>query len=443
MPDTDEALRIQPHDHNAEQAILGALLIDNAALAPVQAMLSAGDFYDTRHQQIFAAMIELAAAGAAIDLLTIGDLLDRKGQLKSIGGQGAVADLLTTVASASNVLHHAHIVRDHAIRRRLIRLSTAILERSYDHAPTGSLLRDLEHGIVQVRSAGDDASWHSLADVTNETVQYVDRVSKRGEALIGIPTGYQVLDKLVGGWQRSDLIIIGARPSMGKTALALGSALAAAEQGFHVGIVSLEMSRLQLGQRLHGMKAPIDVHAIRTGSLTPEGWWVFANTAQQLERLPLWVADTSLLTVEHLIAKARQLQTQHQLDLLVVDYLQLLQSDRAENRQQGVADASRKLKLLAKELNIPVLALSQLSRACEQRDDSRPMLSDLRDSGGIEQDADIVLFIYREEVYTPDTEEKGMAEILVRKHRNGPIGDRRLKFEGRFARFENLTQENA
>jgi replicative DNA helicase len=257
---------------------------------------------------------------------------------------------------------------------------------------------------------------------------------------VGLPTGYQSLNSLLGGWQRSDLIIIAARPSMGKTSFALGSALAAAREGYRVGVLSIEMSRRQVGLRLHGMGAPIDVHTLKTGPLSPQGWSLLAATAQQFESLPFWIDDSSVLTVEHIAAKARQLQARSGLDLLVVDYLQLLQLHDAETRQQGIADASHKLKLLAKELDIPILVLSQLSRACESRPDRRPMLPDLRDSGAIEQDADVVMFLYREEVYTPDTEEKGFAEVLIRKHRNGPIGDQRLRFVDRFARFEDVDQ---
>jgi replicative DNA helicase len=279
-----------------------------------------------------------------------------------------------------------------------------------------------------------------MAELSCETVKYVDQVSRRSTALVGLPTGYLSLDSLLAGWQRSDLIIIAGRPSMGKTSFALGSALAAAREGFRVGMLSVEMSAHQVGLRLHGMAAPIDVHALKTGALSAQGWTLLAATEQQFASLPLWVDDSSVLSVEHIAAKARQLQARSGLDLLVVDYLQLLQLHDVETRQQGIADASRKLKLLAKELDIPVLVLSQLFRACESRPDKRPMLSDLRDSGSIEQDADVVLFLYREEVYTPDTEEKGFAEVLIRKHRNGPIGDRRLRFVDRFARFEDVDQ---
>ena len=436
MPLTDLP-RVQPHDLDAEQAILGAILIDPSALARAQEVLTSSDFYDSRHRRIFEAMTELADGSAALDLLTLGDQLEQSGGLKAIGGRGDLAELLTTVASAANIAQHCRIVRDHANRRRLIKLTADISRRAYDCEAPDELVQATERMLSDISASREERSWCPMADVARETVEYVDHAAKRGETLIGIPTGYQTLDEILGGWQRSDLIIVAARPSMGKTSFALGSAVAAAKHGARVGLLSLEMSRKQLGIRLHGMEAPLDVQALRTGHLTPDGWWTLAHTASQLEPLSLWIDDSSVLTIEHLTAKARRLHTKHGLDLLIVDYLQLMEAPDSENRQQGVADASRKLKLLAKELDIPVVVLSQLSRKCEDRPDKRPLLADLRDSGAIEQDADVVLFLYRHEVYDRDTDEKGVAEVLVRKHRNGPIGDRRLRFVDRFARFED------
>jgi len=443
MPNTEEPLQIQPHDHEAEQAVLGAVLFDPSTLAVAQERLNAEDFYDRRLSQIFQAMTELAKVGTAIDLVSVGDLLDRKGQLKDAGGHGVVAELLTTVASASNIAHHCRIVADHATRRRLITITTTLSRRAYDKLAVEDLLQHVERGFREIVTGRPDSAWYTLEQVALETATYVDRVHKGHEGLIGIPTGYAALDTLLGGWHRSDLVVIGARPSMGKTAFVLGSALSAAQAGYKVGLFSLEMSRLQIGLRLHGMGAPLDLHALKTGSLTPQGWWRFAEATQQLAGLPMWINDVADLTMERLAGQARQLQASHGLDLLVVDYLQLLHVPERENRQQSVAEASRRLKVLAKELNVPVLVLSQLSRACEGRKDKRPMLADLRESGAIEQDADVALFIYRDEVYNPDTEEKGIAEILVPKHRNGPIGDRKLEFVGRFGLFKDLTEEDS
>jgi replicative DNA helicase len=383
-------------------------------------------------------MTDLAGSGSVLDLLTLGDLLDQQGRLKAIGGRGGLAELVEVVASSVNVTHHAKIVHEHAMRRRLIKLSAVISHRAYERAATDDLLHELERNLLSITSSSRiTRTWCSSSDLAQATVEYVDHASKRGTELVGIPTGFRILDDLLGGWQRSDEIILAARPSMGKTALALGSAVAAAERGFKVGVVSLEMSRQQLGQRIHGMKGNLDIHALRTGRLTSDGWWQFAHIAEQVSALPLWVDDSPVVTVDQLCTKAKLLQARQGLDLLIVDYLQLLHMPTRDNHQLAVAHTSRRLKLLAKELDIPVIVLSQLSRECERRDNKRPMLADLRDSGAIEQDADIVLFLYRHEVYESDTDEKGVAEVLVRKHRNGPIGDRRLKFVDRFARFED------
>lgn len=438
---TSDLPRIQPHDLDAEQSILGAILIDPATLSRVQELLTAGDFYHTHHKLIFESMTDLAGRSEGIDLVTVGDQLDCCGRLGKIGGRGVLAELLNVVASAANIEHHARIVRDCSMRRQLIRIAADMTQQAYDKKPTTDLLQDAQRALFQISSGRDERKWCSMAEVSTETVAHVDHMAKRTEQLIGVPTGYPSLNALLSGWQRSDLIIVAARPSMGKTSFALGSALAAAKEGHRVGVLSLEMSRRQLGIRLFGMGAPLDVHALKSGSLNSQGWWHLANAAQHLETLPLWIDDSSVVTVEQVAAKARHLKVMAGLDLLVVDYLQLLQLPHTESRQQGVAEASRKLKLLAKELDIPVIVLSQLSRDCEKRPDARPMLADLRDSGAIEQDADVVLFLYREEAYHPDTEEKGIAEVLVRKHRNGPVGDRRLKFVDRFARFEELPTD--
>jgi replicative DNA helicase len=430
--------QIQPHDLEVERAVLGAILLDSTALARAQECVSPDDFYDDRHRRIFMGICDVAGQSEPVDLLTVGHVLEGKGDLAQIGGRAILAELVNDVASASNVIHHAQIVREHAKRRRLIALLYEGMQRAYRKDPIDQLMGDTERALFQIMSGQNKQGWCSLAKIARDTAEYVDRIHKQSSTLIGIPTGYTALDSLLSGWQRSDLIIVGARPSMGKTAFALGSALAAARAGYRVGFLSLEMSSLQLGLRLHGMGAPIDVHALKAGSLSPEGWRLFAATGQQFESLPFWVDDSSMVTVEQVAAKARHLRATNGLDLLMVDYLQLLQLADAENRQQGIAEASRKLKLLAKDLEVPVLVLSQVSRTREQRKDKRPGLADLRDSGAIEQDADVVLFIYREEVYDPETDEKGTAEVLVRKHRNGPVGDRQLRFVDRFARFEDL-----
>ena len=435
-----EQLRIQPHDEEAEQGILGAILLDRSALARAQELLSGSEFYSRKHRVIFETMVELIAGGDALDLVTLGDRLKGKGELTTIGGHEALAEILTAVASSSNIAQHCQIVRDHATRRGSIKNSFEIIRRAYDNDSVEDLLRDSAQMLMDLTFGRDGRTWYSMETTTRETLDYVDSASKGSVSTTPLSTGTKAVDDfLAGGWRRSDLNIVAARPSMGKTSFVLGSAVAAAKQGAKVGVISLEMSRLQLGIRLVSMEAPLNVHALRSGALKSDGWWLLANTAQALSPLSLWVDDSSVLTVEQIQAKARQLRLKHGLDLLIVDYLQLLQFSGAETRQQGIADASRALKLLAKELDIAVVVLSQLSRDCDKREDKRPILSDLRDSGAIEQDADVVLFLYRHEVYVHDTEEKGVAEVHIRKHRNGPIGDCQLKFVAGFARFEDFN----
>jgi len=441
MRETEDRPKLQPHDREAEQAILGAVLLDPIALAHAQEVLTANDFYDSRHQRIFTAMCELAGRNEPIDTVTLSGTLEASGDLPRIGGRAALAELVNAVASATNIRQHCHIVRDCVTLRRLIRFAAELEERAYRKETAQDLVREAERILSRIASNRAPGHWCPNRALVQEVMDYVDRAFKNDRAITGIPTGFKDLDRLLGGWQPSDLDIIASRPSMGKTSFALGTALAAAKAGYRVGILSLEMSRLQLGLRLHAMQAPVDLHSLRSGRMPSEGWTRLACAAQDLEPLTIWTDDTGTLTVEQLRAKARRLKAQEGLDLLLLDYLQLLQLPRAETRQQGIADASRQLKLLAKELNIPVLALSQLSRACELRDDKHPVLADLRDSGAIEQDADVVLFLYREEVYVHDTDEKGMAEVLIRKHRSGPIGDRRLAFIAQYAKFADLAPQ--
>lgn len=304
MPLTD-CPRLQPHDLDAEQAILGAIVLDPPALSRAQELLSASYFYDSRHRRIFDVMVDLAGRGEGLDLLTIGNVLESTGNMTTIGGRGILAEWLSTVASSANVSHHARIVRDHTIRRRLIQYTDEINRRAYGKDAAADLLEDAQRNLHQLASSRDEGSWHPLIDVVQETVAYVDQVSKRGQTLVGIPTGYQELNTILGGWQRADLLIVGARLSMGKTAFAIGSILAAAREGYRIGVLSIEMSSRQVGLRIHGMAGSIVVHALKTGSLTAQGWARFAATAQELESLPVYIDDSCIVTVEGIAAKAR------------------------------------------------------------------------------------------------------------------------------------------
>ena len=332
-------------------------------------------------------------------------------------------------------------MRECAHLRQLIRVGASLQDRAYQRETSSALVNETERVLFDLQFGRHSGDWRSLTQVALAGVETIECASQRPGHLTGIASGFRDIDAMLGGWQNSDLILVAARPSMGKTSFGLGCLIGAAEAGHHVAFVSLEMSYTQLAVRLFGMQAPLNVHELRCGRVTPEGWWRISSAAKVVSNWTGWIDDTAMLTLDQLRAKVRRLKAQEKLDLLIIDYLQLMQVPKAESRQYALADISRGLKLLAKELNIPVIALAQLSRACEQREEKRPLLSDLRDSGALEQDADVVIFIYRDEVYDPDTEDKGIAEILVRKHRNGPIGDRRLAFVEQFAKFADLHKE--
>ncbi len=434
-------LKLPPHDLDAERGVLGAVLLDDKVIHRAQELLTESDFYRTAYQLVFRAMCQLSAASEPIDSLSLAGKLEAMGKLKDVGGRTALAELIEAVPSAANIAHHCNLVREHAQLRQLIRVGFSLQDRAYQRETSSELISDAERALFDLHFGRHSGDWRNLAQVTLEGVEMIERASKKPGSITGIPSGFRDIDAMLGGWQRSDLILIAARPSMGKTSFGLGCLIGAAEAGHHVGFVSLEMRHAQLAVRLLGMQAPLNVHELRCGRVTREGWSRISHAAGVVSNWAGWIDDTAMLTLDQLRAKVRRLKAQEKLDLLIIDYLQLMQVPKAESRQYALADISRGLKLLAKELDIPILALAQVSRACEQREDKRPLLSDLRDSGALEQDADVVLFIYREEVYDRDTEDKGIAEILVRKHRNGPIGDRRLAFVEQFAKFADLYKE--
>jgi replicative DNA helicase len=433
--------RLPPQNLEAEQSVLGAILLENSAMNKAMEILTEEDFYKTAHRKIYRAMLDLSERGEAIDQITLTEHLKARGELESVGGAAYLAELVQVVPTAANVRYHCKIVRDKALLRGLISTSTEVITRGYDGmGSVDDLLEYAERSVFSLAQGKLGRSFTELKHVIKESLDLVDALSKRKERVTGVPTGYYDLDDLTAGLQASDLIVIAGRPSMGKTSLALGIAQhAAIHHRKSVGIFSLEMSKAQLVLRMLSSEAHVDSHLLRTGKLEKEDWWRLAEAAGRLEQAPIFIDDTGTLTVQQMRGKARRLKAERGLDLLIVDYLQLVQGrGDAESRQQEISDISRSLKALAKELNVPVLALSQLSRAVESRKPPIPMLADLRESGAIEQDADVVIFIYREEVYDSNSEKKGIADILVRKHRNGPIGDRQLYFHDRFAKFESL-----
>ncbi len=433
--------KLPPQNLEAEQSVLGAILLENASMAKAMEILTEEDFYRTAHRKIFAGMLELSEAGEVIDQITLTERLALKGELESVGGAAYLAELVQAVPSAANVRYHSKIVRDKALLRGLIRTSTDIISRGYEgSAQIDDLLDYAERTVFGLTQGKTGRAFLPVNHIIKESLAIVDQLSKRKERVTGVPTGFYDLDDITAGLQPSDLVVIAGRPSMGKTSLALGMAQhAAIHAGSVVGIFSLEMSNAQLVLRLLSSEAHVDSHALRTGRLQKEDWWRLAEAAGRLEQARIFIDDTGSLTVQQMRGKARRLKAEYGLDLLIVDYLQLMQGrSDAESRQQEISDISRSLKALAKELNVPVVALSQLSRAVENRKPPIPMLADLRESGAIEQDADVVVFIYREDVYDPNTEKKGIADILIRKHRNGPTGERQLYFHEKFARFESL-----
>ena len=433
--------KLPPQNLEAEQSVLGAILLDNAAMPKAMELLQEEDFYRTAHRKVYRAMLDLSDIGEVIDQITLTERLKAKTELESVGGASYLAELVQSVPSAANVRYHCKIVRDKSVARQLIHTSTEVLTKGYEGTSSiDDLLDFAERSVFSIAQGKLERAFSPINEIIKESLDLVDQLSKRKEHVTGVPTGFIDLDDLSAGLQPSDLVVVAGRPSMGKTSLALGFATHAAIHAKSVvGIFSLEMSKPQIVLRMLSSEARVDSHGLRTGKLHKEDWWRLAEAAGKLEQAPIYIDDTGGITVQQMRGKARRLKAEKGLDLLIVDYLQLMQGrSDSESRQQEISDISRSLKALAKELNVPVVALSQLSRAVEARKPPIPMLADLRESGAIEQDADVVMFIYREEVYDQNSVRKGIAHIIVSKHRNGPIGKVDLHFHSKYAKFENL-----
>lgn len=440
------AQRLPPQNLEAEQSVLGAMLIDKEALVEVAEVLSYHDFYRETHQHICQTLMELFNRGEAVDLVTVCEELENKGLLDKLGGAAYLATLANMTPTAAHAKYYAGIVKEKALLRALIRSSTEIIEKSYGYVENiEEFLDDAEQLIFDVARKKDTRSFIPLRDALEQTFEKLERLYERKSGLTGLSTGFPDLDDITSGFQESDLIIIAARPSMGKTTLAANIAQQmAVTEAQPVAFFSLEMSGEQLAQRLLCSAAEIDAQRLRRGFLSSEDWPRLTQAVGPLSELPLYIDDTPAISVMEMRAKARRLKLEKGLCAVFVDYLQLMRgSDRSENRQQEISGISRALKALAKELNCPVITLSQLSRAVEQRQDRRPILSDLLDSGGIEANADMVIFIYREDYYNPDTERKHVTEILISKQRNGPTGKIELYFMDRYNKFVSLTYQNA
>ena len=449
MTTLEQALRkVPPQNLEAEESVLGGILLDPAALDRVIEVMSAADFYRDAHRTIFETMLALSERGEPIDLITLSDGLKARGQLPQIGGATFLAELGDKVPSAANVAHYARIVRDKAVLRSLIRVSGEIVGRCYDSQDDiEQFLDEAERLIFDVSEQRIRPAFFKVGDMIMDTIKTVEQLYERKEMVTGVPTGFLDLDQKTAGLQPADLVIIASRPSMGKTAFALNIAQYVALQrpatgaGTTVGVFSLEMAKEQLVMRLLCSEARVDNAKVRAGYLGERDFPRLAMAAGRLAEAPIFIDDTPGLNVLELRAKARRLKREHDLGVVIVDYLQLMRGldKKQENRVQELAEISQGLKALAKELRVPVVALSQLNRQVETRGDKRPIMSDIRESGSIEQDADVILFLYRDEMYHPDSADEGTAEIIIGKQRNGPIGTVRLAFRSEYTRFENLA----
>ena len=436
-----------PHDFEAEQAVLGAIIFNNQTMTDIAGILTPNSFHEESHRHIFRAMLELVDANQPIDEIILGDQLKEFGKLEDIGGYAYLAELVDCVPSSGNIVYYAKIIQEHALLRDLITTTSDISRKSRDPQQSISeLLAEAENKITEIATRTSDKNYSHIKDILLTNFDKLEEISKTKSEITGLPTGFMDLDRITSGLHASDLIILAARPSMGKTALALNIASYAAIRNESQGAVlmfSLEMSKEQLTMRMLTSESRIDSHKMRTGNLEQEDWDKLAKATDRLSVAPMYINDTSNITPYEVATICKQLdkELENGVSLIILDYLQLMQGNRKTNsREQEIAEISRALKGLAKDLNVPVVALSQLNRALENRSDKRPQLSDLRESGSIEQDADIILFIYRDEVYNEDTEKKGIAEIIIAKHRNGPTGMIELVFTGKHTKFANISK---
>ncbi|HQU14726.1 MAG: replicative DNA helicase [Chromatiales bacterium 21-64-14] len=442
------ALRVPPHSIDAEQAVLGGLMLDNRAWEQISDRITDEDFYRRDHRVVFHAIAELAERGAPFDVVTIGERLETASELDTAGGLAYLGTLAKNTPSAANIKAYADIVRERSILRQLIQIGTEVANSGFE--PQGrdaaELLDHAERLVFDIaeRGARGLRGFSSIRDLLTRVVDRIDTLYQLDNPITGLPTGFSDFDDLTSGLQPADLVIVAGRPSMGKTTFAMNLAEHAAIKCKRpVAVFSMEMPGEQLAMRMMSSLGRIDQHRVRTGKLHDEDWPRLTSAMDLLAESPLFIDDTSALTPTDLRARARRLKREHgDLGLIIIDYLQLMQvPGTRENRATEISEISRSLKALAKELNTPVVALSQLNRGLEQRPNKRPIMSDLRESGAIEQDADLIVFIYRDEVYNEDSPQKGIAEIIVAKQRNGPIGHVNLTFLGQYTRFENLAPE--
>jgi replicative DNA helicase len=435
--------RMPPHNMEAEQSVLGCMLLDKESVATATDFLDSDDFYADAHKEIFDSMVEIYDRGEPVDLVTVTEQLRQRGTLEAVGGVAYLSDLSMAVPSTANIKYYVDIVEEKAILRRLIAACNEIIKQSYEAREEIDLIIDhAEKSIFQITQRNTASDFEPIKTVLLDTYAKIEELSKNKGKIIGVPTGFHDFDQKTSGLQPSDFILVAGRPSMGKTSFVLNIAqYAAIRANVPVAIFSLEMSKDQLVQRMLSAEANVELQKIRTGDLSEEDWIKLVEAAGPLSQAPIYIDDTPGISVMEMRSKARRLKLEKGLGMIIIDYLQLMSGrGRAESRQQEISEISRSLKALARELGVPVVTLSQLSRAPEARTDHRPMLSDLRESGAIEQDADLVAFLYRDEYYNPDTEKKNIAEVIIAKQRNGPTGTVELVWLGQYTKFANYEK---
>jgi replicative DNA helicase len=445
-----DEIRVPPHSIEAEQAVLGGLMLDNRAWDAIADRLVADDFYRRDHQLIFEAIADLAGKSEPSDAVTLSEWLERKGLADQTGGLVYLAGLVRDTPSAANIRAYADAVRERSTLRRLIQVGGEIAASAFEPAgrEAGDIVDQAERRVFEIAESRNKSGsgFVPLKDELGKVIDRLDILHQNSGSITGVSTGFGKIDEMTAGLQKGDLIVVAGRPSMGKTTFALNLAENAAfgSAKARVGIFSMEMSREQLAFRMISSLGRVDQSHLRTGNFGDEEWSRINGAINLMKGAPIYIDDTGALTPTEVRARARRLKREHGLDLIVLDYLQLMQvAGTKENRATEISEISRSLKALAKELAVPVIALSQLNRSVEQRTDKKPVMSDLRESGAIEQDADIIMMIYREEVYDPNTPRKGIADIIIAKQRNGPIGDVPLTFLGKYTKFENYTPESA
>lgn len=437
-----EEVRVPPQNVEAEKSVLGSMLISDEAIGVAVEILNEIWFYEPAHQTIYRAILDLYNMRKQVDLITLSDKLKNDGRLDEVGGVTYLSVLMDFVPTAANIEHYAQIVKEKGVLRRLIKNATQIITDSYDaRGDIEGVVDNAEKLIFEIADLRQRQQSFLLKDLVKSSMVTLDHLYQRKEHITGIPTGFTKFDTMTSGLQNSDLIILAGRPSMGKSALAVSIAEnAAIDQKIPVAIFSLEMSKEQLVQRMLCSQARVDAHKVRSGFLSASDWPKLTAAAGKLSEAKIFIDDTPAISAMELRAKARRLKANYDIKMVVLDYLQLMQgSKNSESRQQEISEISRSLKALARELNVPVIALSQLSRAVESRQDHRPQLSDLRESGAIEQDADVVVLLVREDYYNATSENEGIAEVIIAKQRNGPVGPIKLQFTKEFMRFENLA----